>query len=129
MLHVRQLLVWLMVACWLPATLHCAMDQASLFDSAPACCDHEEAQSSDDRSCSEHCDVFDRAFNKVSGENLSPAAPVLLALADWLTPIDLKPAEMPVGLCRAATAPPELARTWQFVARAALPPRAPSRLS
>lgn len=118
-----------MAAFWLPATLHCAMDQAGLFDSAPACCDHEQPKASGDRSCSERCAVFDRGINKASTENLSPAAPVLLALVDWLASAEFEPDVIAVGLVTTADSPPELARIWQFVARAALSPRAPSVIS
>lgn len=118
-----------MATFWLPAALHCAVDQAGLFDSAPACCDHEEDRAPDDRACSERCAVFDRGINKTSTENPTLSAPVLLVLVDRLVPIEVKLAVTPAGLAKAADSPPELARTWQFVARAALPPRAPSKLS
>lgn len=129
MLRLRPLLVLLMVAIWLPATLHCAIDQAELLESEPACCDEEQKEMSDNETCSEHCAVVELGLTKGSAENAAIAAPVIVALVDWLAPMNVAPPAIPEGVSRVANSPPELARTWQFLTRAALPPRAPSSLS
>jgi len=124
----RQVFVLLMVALWLPATLHCAVDQAELFESEPACCDEAQENEPENEACTEQCSVVAPGINKGSAENALVAVPLLVGLVAWLTPVELEPPTLP-GLDKPLNAPPELARTWQFVARAALPPRAPSLLS
>ena len=127
MARFRQSLVCLMVAVWLPATLHCAMDRAGLFEAALACCEHEKpARSTNAGQCDERCADFERSINKASAEMPAMGAPVLFALVDWVVVVVEVPAIPGAILPEVTDSPPELARTWHFVARAALPARAPS---
>ena len=132
MSRLRRSLVWLLAVLWLPAILHCEIDQAGLFASPPGCCEHDEQHQAadDDAACDETCAVFDLGLGKVRDAALSLPAPPLLDLADWLRPA-AKPdaAAAPSLLSRATDSPPELSRTWQFSARTALPARAPSHLA
>jgi hypothetical protein len=128
MSRVRQLFVWVMVALWLPVTLHCATDQAGLFEAKPVCCDDEKENGSD-KSCAERCSFLD-ADAQAAPNNLAKAqAPVLLAclssLIEWVSETPIVPQISPVR----SESPPELPRTWQFVTRAAPLPRAPSLAS
>lgn len=128
MQRLARVLVWLTAAFWLPATLHCAIDQAGLFEASPTCCDHDSDRMPEDRACGERCVVLEGGV-KVSTDHASVPAPNLLAVVDWLAASELQAREAPAQPAGTPESPPELARTWQFVARAALPPRAPSRVS
>jgi len=127
---VRRLLVWIMVVLWLPATLHCAMDRAAMFNSKPACCDDDANAAADENGCGPRCDLLDGGTQKLANDLVKAHAPVLLVgLASvarlWSDKLVVAPQISPDG----AESPPELSRTWQFVERAAPSPRAPSPAS
>lgn len=83
--RVRQLFVWVRVVLWLPATLHCAMDRAGLFEVKPVCCDDEKAQAADTKSCAERCSLLDGGAQKLAVDLVKAPAPVLRAsLADLI---------------------------------------------
>jgi hypothetical protein len=128
MARFRRLLVCLLAMLWLPATLHCAMDRAGLFESAPACCGHEKTTNAADAGrCDERCPTFERIVNPSSGDNsLTPGAPALIAFVGWFA-VTVDVSTIPVSVSPPETdAPLEVARTWHFAARAARPARAPS---
>lgn len=120
----------LLLALWLPATLHCRLEGAGLELRWLGCHDH-------DASAAEHCAdstchaVEEAAYSKVASalRNLPPPSlPLLFCL------LHLQPSTVATdsSACSAAEGPPELQalrRTWQFVHRTALPARAPDALA
>lgn len=118
---VFKLVAFLLLTLWLPATEHCALEDAGLTHG-----DHHSA------SCKDVCQ--DDACHSIEGVSYAKASSDLLVqppsvsfaccLLDALS-APLAVEREPVSL---ATDPPELQalhRTWQFVRRAALPARAP----
>ena len=125
MLHARRIIALVLLALWLPATMHCDLEAAGV-KGILGCHDHEAP-------CNTHCTVdachsiegvsyqFDSSVTKAPQPSLSllvlPIALVVPAFVE--TPRE--------GEIERASAPPEVARTWHFVMRAAPPARAPSR--
>lgn len=111
----RSLIAALLLALWLPATLHCALEQAGLLPEAPTCSDH---------CATDNCDQFENGL-------FAKSASVVLKAPAMLTPLG-PPAPVPATvmvpriLPARMTCPPGLAENWQFVFRAAPWPGAPS---
>lgn len=124
--HVRRLFVWVMVALWLPATLHCAIDRAGMFESQPACCDEHANQIPDAEDCAERCDLLNGGTPNLANDVVKVSAPVLLTCLSCLVERAREPVFVPLLSPVSAESPPEWVRTWQFVERAAWPARAPS---
>ena len=123
--RLRQLVALAVLALWLPATLHCALEAAG-FDGVFACADGHETGAHDEAP-RDACDVIEGAAFKPAANTTALPRPSLCAcLLCFVAPppaIDLTP---PVtGVSEQVAAPPEIARAWVFVERAALPPRAP----
>jgi hypothetical protein len=129
----RRFIAVALLALWLPATLHCALEAAG-FDELFHCaadhhssCEHEAPADA----TRDACDIIEgSAFKPAANSALLPP-PVLSAhfLIFTVPPVALDLTPPPSGLDERILAPPEVARTWHFVARAALPARAPSSLS
>ncbi len=132
----RSIVALLLALAWLPATLHCGLAALDAGEPAGDCClhAHTAAQDSADDSPddSAHCGLgvcgivesgdYQPAPNilKVSAPSAVVFVCCLIALAPELTPVPELTADAE------AECPPELRRTWHFVTRAALSPRAPS---
>lgn len=113
-----------LVLAWLPVVAHCQME--SLPGLAFLECASHEAPSGDD--CNEHgCCAVESSSYQVSRheENSVSLALVLFEIEPVVMTVEVVlPAAINLGVLTAA--PPELARSWQFVSRTALPVRAPS---
>lgn len=126
--HLVQLISVLLLALWLPATLHCQLEAAGLGDQHQDGCCTDPAQTGATDCRDDACANIEASLHKEAAPRLALSAPeacdCLLCLADFAcactgcTEPALSPARHAV--------PPELAVTWQFVARAAPPARAPS---
>jgi hypothetical protein len=119
----------LLAVLWLPATVHCGLETAGLLL-------HEHGIESADTGCATACDndncalVEDGAFKNATGL-VKVSAPVLALCITQLVLISAaSEAINPLSSVSPDTTdtPPELARTWQFIARTALLPGAPSSL-
>lgn len=117
----------LLVALWLPATQHCALEAAGLI---PTTCQDE--QSGDTKNgASGGCDTVESGAYKISSDVIKAPVPDMAVCACFLclhfALIDarVEPVFFPVG---ASDRPPDWVTTWQFTRRAALPSRAPSLL-
>ncbi len=127
--RIRSYIALALLALWLPATLHCEMEMAGLFADSGTCHD----RNSSGGTASEDCAV-DACAMLESGGFHSPTntflfkAPDLTACLLLLVP-PLEFVSPPAIRLDRTTAPAELIQTWQFVRRAALPPRAPSFLA
>ncbi|MBL9200778.1 MAG: hypothetical protein JNL39_09745 [Opitutaceae bacterium] len=116
----RRLIAVLLLSIWLPATLHCALESAGLH--LPLLCHgHEAAEVAETHCAGDDCHALDHSsFTSFAITKL--VASISLPIVATLTaPLDLPTA----GISSPAAAPPEVARSWIFVERAALPPRAP----
>jgi hypothetical protein len=106
--RLRRLLALALVALWLPATLHCALEASD----TPA----------------DACNLIeDASFKPANDTALLPPPALCAGLLRFVAPnptLVLTPP--PSGLSDRIEPPPEVARTWHFTARAALPSRAPS---
>ncbi|MBL9200099.1 MAG: hypothetical protein JNL39_06305 [Opitutaceae bacterium] len=121
---VFKLVAFLLLALWLPATEHCALESAGFTILA-----HDDHHS---ESCKDTCQ--DDACHSIEGVSYPKASsdlrvlPPTVSFACCLLSVLVAPAVVPREPVSLATAPPELqalGRTWQFVRRAALPARAP----
>lgn len=127
--RLRQLVALAVLTLWLPATLHCALEAAG-FEIVFVCHDHDAQDASDHHCTDDACHALEGAAFKPAANTAVLTPPALCAcLLCFVAPplaIDLTP---PSGISDRIVAPPEVARTWHFVARAAPPPRAPSPVS
>lgn len=117
----------LLVALWLPVTMHCQLENAGLFE-CDGCCMVDQATDTGAGCKGDACPSVEEALFKESSATLTVSAPsetdgtLCLALADPLGNASAEP-----DLSPARHAPPmELKVAWQFLSRAALPARAPS---
>ena len=131
----RSIIAALLLAVWLPATLHCAMEAAGLDDWFGC---HEAAHNDADHCADDACHAIEGLISKPDAQPLKISAPLAVALPDsgifafvQLCPSLLLASLHPPdnGVIETGAAPPEIARTWHFVVRAAPPSRAPCRAS
>ncbi len=131
---VRRLVAVLLLSLWLPATLHCDLEAAGL-DTLFHCADETAAAPSDgcckgNTAARDACDLVEGSAFKPAPNTATLPPPVsrgdLLALL-LAPPPPRVVAPPPAALTDRTVAPPEVARRWHFVARAAPRPRAPSR--
>jgi hypothetical protein len=122
------ILVWVILLLWGLATWHCELEEVPGLQFL-ACCQHPGQAPHQDNDC-EHdaCYTVESGPYIGAGEPVSAPRPaVARGYGLWLPPanvsITLSPRSLPL------TAPPELARVWRFLVRAAGSPRAPSVLS
>lgn len=116
---------FLLLAIWLPATLHCNLEAAGLAET------HCTSSAADDDCKTDICATIESALIKESAPVFNLAAPVacdhLLCLATFLTVACERDAS-PV-LSSVSHAPPlEITAGWHFITRAAPLSRAPSLL-
>lgn len=127
MSHFRFIFAFVLAGLWLPVTSHCALEEAGLIDEV-AC---DGAAADDASRCGrDSCSTVEASHYRMSHAPTMASAPVLLLCGEVYAVIP--PAETiivaPIAPER-TDCPPELPRTWHFVARAALPVRAPSVVS
>jgi len=111
------------------ATLHCALDRAGLFESAPSCCAEKSEHAANTDECGARCEILDGGLHKLSVDQLIQPTPVLVACLAWLDAPVSEPRIAVTVSPQTTNSPPGLSRTWQFVERAALPVRAPALAS
>lgn len=117
----------LLAVLWLPATMHCGLETAGLLL-------HEHGIESADTGCAtvcekESCSMLEEGAFKNATHVVKVSAPVLaLCVTQFVLVSAFVEAPAPLSSVSPDTtdSPPELARTWQFIARTALLPGAPS---
>jgi hypothetical protein len=131
MSRVLQFIAALVLALvWLPATLHCGLETAGVLGQADGCCHQEDAVpvGGEGAHCGQGvCGVVESGDYQAAQNFLKVPAPSAVLFVFCL--IELAPELIPVPEIVASVdveSPPEIRRTWHFVARAALSPRAPS---
>lgn len=126
MIRFGRVLLFALLALWLPATLHCRLEAAGFFE--PHCAEEQAAATGTD--CKDDaCPAVEQDLYKDSSAAVIVAAPLECHVPDCgallLSPdrLAVEPTLSPVR-----HAPPsELTVRWQFIARAAPPARAPNR--
>lgn len=119
------------LAFWALMTNHCALEFVPGFDLF-ACSPQEEATPHQPTDCGDEdaCATIESGLYKSEQSHLSagkaPVVSVAFALALLSPPAALERAASQVS---PEATPPELAHTWHFSFRTALPPRAPSLVS
>lgn len=126
MFRVRRIIAFALLALWLPATMHCALEAAGINSAAPCT---EGCRSTDHHDVPrDACDVVESGAFKPAADTATILPPALLACRLCFVFLTAPTASLPppVGVSDRIVSPPEVARTWHFTARAALPARAPS---
>jgi hypothetical protein len=128
-LRLRRLFALALLSLWLPATLHCDLEAAGL-DTLFHCLTehHVSTDGAHAESTRDACDIVETGAFQPAADTATLPPPALHAL---LLDLVFVPTVLPLtppahGLCEQVSAPPEVARTWHFVVRAAPPARAPS---
>lgn len=123
MSRVVRLALWLLVALWLPATMHCQLEAAGMGEShQDSCCADETA---DSECLGDACANIENSLIKDSTQELHLAAPITvcpLCCAALVRTARVEPILSP----KRHAPPLELKVAWQFIERAAPPARAPS---
>lgn len=123
MSRMQRLASLVLVALWLPATLHCELEGSGLFQPAAAC-----VAAGDDCCYDPNCFTLENALFKESAHVVKVSAPHATTCAVCLTPA-LTPDTLfaePILSAARHVPPPELGVAWQFLTRAAPPARAPA---
>ena len=116
-------------ALWLPVSMHCSLETIPGFNLLDWCCDTAASQPAKDDCSQDNCGEIEAGLYRVEDNptlTLKPAT--VLAMVFPVEAVQL-PKPTPVVFLSADSSPPELAQTWQFSHRAALPVRAPSFVS
>jgi hypothetical protein len=112
----------LLLALWMPAASLCLMENAGWLAKNDGCC---ESRSSEMSPC---CALASASYKMDdSGLATAPAAQPLVLLSD-LAKLNSVPQQF-IRAAACGVSPPELRSSWQFCARAAPNPRAPSSVS
>jgi hypothetical protein len=122
----RTIAVLVLAVLWTPVSVHCQLEQLPGLEFL-SCCSHEDIVPHEDDDCEgDACAVVESGFYKTEERQASLPAPEfeVLEFAAPPTNLVLTSTDADGPLC--STVPPELPHTWQFIFRAALPPRAPS---
>ncbi len=117
---------WVLLAVWLPATLHCALEVLPGFAALQCCCGDAPPAPPAPAGSPDTCADLEGGFFKHEEQGaLRGIPPAVSALRS--SPARVVPAT-PAALAFTALAagPPELPHAWQFFCRAAPQPRAPS---
>ena len=124
MRFLRRVCAILLLALWLPATLHCELETAGFFAECSGC--HEQADASGRDNDADGCAIVEAGAYRI--DVLGIKAPVPGAMLVLLV---IPPPAMEVvtaGHLDETAASSDIFRTWQFVRRAARPTRAPARM-
>lgn len=126
----RRIFAVLLLSLWLPAQAHCRLEAAGLFP-AEGCCASEKRAHADDACTDDTCLTAESEFQAIDALKISP--PTLkpcdgLFCVDDFTPTLRACASARKSVPEFSGAPPEVARVWVFVERAAPAPRAPAPL-
>jgi hypothetical protein len=122
MQRLKAVIACLMLAVWLPASMHCLLEDAGLFPKDESCASSPAGTHDYGDGCQfENGGVQFQAL-KVFIPNFDFVAVLLSDMPEPVEPLILSTSEHADALA-------ELVRIWQFTHRTALPVRAPSILS
>ena len=126
--RVRTIIALLMAVAWPLMASHCSLGNLPSLGFF-ACAEDRCCEPQPESDCqSDACAVFESGLYKSETIRLYVPAPPLVVLCLIETQLEISG---PIAASRVVpdSAPPELARLWQFSHRTALPPRAPSFVS
>jgi hypothetical protein len=119
----------LLLALWVPATLHCRLEQALSLELL-SCCPHEgvdKTPAHHESDCaSDGCATVESGFYKQEEPQARPGRPLPVLVVVPAPHLDDGPKRVWSSVPVVSRVPSELAKSWQFSCRAALPVRAPS---
>ena len=121
---IKQVVVLLALALWLPAMNHCSLETVGLIP-IDECCASEEPSSDSPisgHSCEEGCKLIEEAGYKLQDNNIHSVIPVLTLLFEIPLPEETAIFDAPL----IDTSPSKTLYLPQFVIQTALPIRAPS---
>lgn len=125
MIRFGRVLLFALLALWLPATLHCRLEAAGVFD---AHCSETPAAQTGEECADDVCPTVEQGLYKDSSATIAVTAPAECHVPDCcalLLALDRLVVEPVLSPVRHAP-PSELTVGWQFLTRAAPPARAPS---
>jgi hypothetical protein len=128
---IRNIIVILLVALWLPTTQHCSLEAAGLFAPQEAQAKQIKCCGAQEKACAEDpCDLLESGDYRPASAQLTIPAPTFTVCA-CLFCVSVEQV-LVLANAGAATArfsfdsPEDCSPTWHFMQRAALSPRAPS---
>jgi len=125
----KTIAVFGFLALWLAASNHCRLELVPGLGFL-TCCEKGEGAPGQDEDCqTDGCAAVEGSFYKFEDGKCSLSAPVLVAAMSLAVASDQLAQPSRISSPSSPTAPPELPVRWQFVFRAAAPPRAPSLVS
>ena len=128
----RNFLAVAIATLWVGVGSHCLLEVLPGLGFL-SCCQHPQSEQSpahhEEDCAGDGCSAIESGFYKLEQRQNAPIKP-LLPLVAWLTAVaDDRQPTAPVFPVLVSSSPPEVSRIWQFLERAALPPRAPSFVS
>ena len=123
MIWASKILSFLLLALWLPATSHCALERAGVIETDDCCTTESHSSIPSEHSCADGCATVEGGAYKLPAPQKSMVSPLLVVClwAESAAQIDATIASIP-----SQSLVDELIASWQFDHRAALPVRAPS---
>jgi hypothetical protein len=116
-----RLVALLLLALWLPATLHCNLEAAGLIFPSSVCTD-----GSNDHCSGDNCTQLEGSLFKHKSHELQVMSPDLLACACFLCLHLQPPTALDELIVQTRCQSQNWVTSWHFVRRAAPSPRAPS---
>jgi hypothetical protein len=132
MLRLRLIAAWMVALMWLPASLHCGLEAAGVIGQADPCCHHDTSAGDATEPCGlSVCGIVESGDYQPAQNPLKFFAPsvVLFVFSPIVSVPTLTSVSSETCASEHTESPPEIRRTWHFVARAAPAPRAPAALS
>lgn len=125
----HKTIVCLLLAVWLPATLHCDLESIEGF-AFLACGQAADAAPHQETDCDQDaCAVVESGFYHAEHQTVRVIPPALVPSVPGLLAAEPTALLAATAVSPPVAGPPELSRRWQFSHRTALPPRAPSLLA
>jgi hypothetical protein len=126
--YLTRTLAALMLALYVLASMHCALEAVPGFAFLKSCCfvDSHSSPTHEPSDCeSDGCTVEKAKYRPEEHGRWLPQPALCLTATFLLSELTLTGPPDRALTCE-CQAPPELGQTWQFIHRAAWPPRAPS---
>ncbi|HLP06815.1 MAG TPA: hypothetical protein VK178_01515 [Opitutaceae bacterium] len=121
--RIFTLVAWILVAFWLPATLHCAAETSGWIETA-GCCADEALPVADSHCESDHCATLEAGVPREELSALVLCVPAL-ALLEVLRPELRTENDADNGVTPWLAAPPEIGGRWRATERVVAAARAP----
>ncbi|MFT3867689.1 MAG: hypothetical protein QM715_04225 [Nibricoccus sp.] len=128
-LPLRKILALVLAVLWLPTAQHCMLEAAGLLAAQEEHAAHQSCCESASGACDiEACNPIESGTYQPTSSEIVAPMPVLTVLAHLIEQSAAQETMAVKSMPRKASfdRPPDFSPTWQFVHRAAQPPRAPS---